>query len=45
MIRFDEDLKVKKVSLKEAVDLVMNNQITDSISIAGILKIARLKGL
>ena len=40
-----EDLIIKKVSLKEAVDLVMNNQITDSISIAGILKIARLKGL
>lgn len=40
-----EDLIIKKVSLTEAVDLVMNNQITDSISIAGILKIARLKDL
>jgi 8-oxo-dGTP pyrophosphatase MutT (NUDIX family) len=40
-----EDLIIKKVSLTEAVELVMNNQITDSISIAGILKIARLKGL
>lgn len=39
-----EDLILKKVSLIEAVELVMNNQITDSISIAGILKIARLKG-
>lgn len=40
-----EDLKIRKVSLKEAVELVMNNQITDSISIAGILKAARLKGI
>lgn len=40
-----EDLKIWKVSLKEAFDLVMNNQITDSISIAGILKVARLKGI
>lgn len=40
-----EDLQIQKISLKEAVDLVMNNQITDSISIAGILKLARLKGV
>ncbi|HLO44044.1 MAG TPA: NUDIX hydrolase [Leadbetterella sp.] len=40
-----EDLKIKKVTLKEAVELVMNNQITDSISIAGLLKVARLKGI
>lgn len=40
-----EDLKIRKVSLKEAVELVMNNQITDSISIAGILKAARIKGI
>ncbi len=40
-----EDLKIRKVSLKEAVELVMSNQITDSISIAGILKVARLNGI
>lgn len=40
-----EDLQIKKVSLKEAFDLVMNNQITDSLSVAGILKVAILKGL
>jgi ADP-ribose pyrophosphatase len=40
-----EDLKVRKVTLQQAIDLVMNNQITDSISIAGLLKVARLKGL
>ena len=40
-----EDLQIKKVSLKEAFDLVMNNQITDSLSVAGIMKVAILKGL
>lgn len=40
-----EDLQIKKVSLKEAFDLVMNNQITDSLSVAGIMKAAILKGL
>ncbi|MCA0362932.1 MAG: NUDIX hydrolase [Spirosomataceae bacterium] len=40
-----EDLQIKKVSLKEAYELVMNNQITDSLSVAGILKVAILKGL
>jgi ADP-ribose pyrophosphatase len=40
-----EDLKIKKITLKAAVELVMNNQITDSISIAGLLKVARLKGV
>ncbi len=40
-----EDLQIKKISLKEAYDLVMNNQITDSLSVAGILKVAILKGL
>ncbi|MBK9509650.1 MAG: NUDIX hydrolase [Cytophagaceae bacterium] len=40
-----EDLQIKKISLKEAFDLVMNNQITDSLSVAGIMKVAILKGL
>lgn len=40
-----EDLQIKKVSLKEAFDLVLNNQITDSLSVAGIMKAAILKGL
>jgi 8-oxo-dGTP pyrophosphatase MutT (NUDIX family) len=37
---FDETeaLTIKKISLKEAVNMVMRNQITDAISIAGILK-------
>ncbi|WMJ75596.1 NUDIX hydrolase [Cytophagaceae bacterium ABcell3] len=40
-----EQLEIKKVHLSEAVDMVMNNQITDSMSVAGILKVARMKGV
>lgn len=40
-----EQLQVKKVSLKEALELVLDDKITDSMSVAGILKVARLKGL
>lgn len=40
-----EQLQVKKVSLKEALMMVLDNKITDSMSVAGILKVARLKGL
>jgi ADP-ribose pyrophosphatase len=40
-----EALKIQKISLETAVDWVMNNKITDSMSVAGILKAAKLKGL
>ncbi|HAS47003.1 MAG TPA: DNA mismatch repair protein MutT [Microscillaceae bacterium] len=40
-----EDLQIKKVSLAEAVEMVMNNEITDSISMIGLLKVARLRNL
>ncbi|MDO1448751.1 NUDIX hydrolase [Rhodocytophaga aerolata] len=40
-----EDLAIRKVHLKEAVDMVMDNKITDAISVAGILKVARLLNL
>jgi 8-oxo-dGTP pyrophosphatase MutT (NUDIX family) len=40
-----EQLQVKKVSLKTALDMVLADEITDSMSVAGILKVARLKGL
>lgn len=33
-----EELDIKKVSLKEAYDLVMSGEITDSLSVAGIMK-------
>jgi 8-oxo-dGTP pyrophosphatase MutT (NUDIX family) len=37
-----EDLRIKRIKLSEAVDWVMENKITDSLSIAGILKAARI---
>lgn len=40
-----EEIRLKKVSLLEAFTMVMNNEITDSISVIGILKVAQLKGL
>ncbi|MES2519168.1 MAG: NUDIX hydrolase [Bacteroidota bacterium] len=40
-----EILALKKVSLQEAVRMVMDSEITDSLSIATILKVARLKGI
>ena len=35
-----EDIIVKKIHLKDALQMVMNNEITDSISVASILKAA-----
>lgn len=40
-----EILILKKISLKVAIQMVMNSEITDSLSIAAILKVARLKGI
>jgi len=40
-----EDLQVRKVSLQEAVDMVMRSEITDSLSVCAILMTARLKGI
>mgnify|MGYP001801173763 CR=1 FL=1 len=37
-----EKLEIKRVPLKQAVEMVMDQKITDSISIAGILKVARI---
>jgi 8-oxo-dGTP pyrophosphatase MutT (NUDIX family) len=41
----ESDLKVWKLPLSEAVQMVMDGKITDAISVAGLLKVARLKGL
>lgn len=38
-----EQLQVKKIPLKEALEMVLADKITDSMSVAGILKVARLK--
>ncbi len=40
-----EELQVNKLPLKHALELVMENKITDSLSIAGILKAARIFGV
>lgn len=38
-----EDISVRKISFQEAFEMVMDGRITDSLSVAGILKYARLK--
>jgi ADP-ribose pyrophosphatase len=40
-----EDLQIKKVPLAQAYTWVMDNKITDSLSIAGILKATLIKGV
>ena len=39
-----EVLKIKKIPFVEVVQMVMEGKITDGISIAGILKVARILG-
>jgi len=41
----ESDLVVKKIPLQEALQMVMTGEITDNMSVAGILKVARLKNL
>ena len=41
----ESDLKVWKLPLHEAVEMVMEGKITDSLSVAGLLKAARITGL
>lgn len=36
-----EQLIVKKIPLKEAIEMVMRDEITDSMSVTGLLKVAR----
>jgi 8-oxo-dGTP pyrophosphatase MutT (NUDIX family) len=40
-----EELVIKKVHLREAVEMAMDNRITDAISVGGILKAARIMGI
>jgi 8-oxo-dGTP pyrophosphatase MutT (NUDIX family) len=40
-----EDLRLLKLPLVDAVAMVMDGRITDSISMAGLLMVARLKGI
>jgi 8-oxo-dGTP pyrophosphatase MutT (NUDIX family) len=41
----EADLKVKKLPLAEAIQMVIKQEITDSMSMIGLLKVARLKNL
>ncbi len=40
-----EDLRVRRVALHEAVDMVMRSEITDSVSMCAILMAARIRGV
>lgn len=41
----EADLKVWKLPLKDALQMVLDGKITDSMSIMAILKVARMKGI
>lgn len=41
----EADLKVWKLPFKDALQMVLTGKITDSLSVMGILKVARMKGL
>lgn len=41
----EADLKVWKLPLKDALNMVLDGKITDSMSVMAILKVARMKGL
>lgn len=41
----EADMKVWKLPFVEALQMVMDEKITDSMSVMGILKVARLKGI
>jgi 8-oxo-dGTP pyrophosphatase MutT (NUDIX family) len=40
-----EIIQIRKLPLTEAVQMVMDSQITDSLSVYGLLKVARLRGI
>lgn len=41
----EADLKTMKISLKEAIAMVDNGEITDCLTVIGLLKMARMRGL
>jgi 8-oxo-dGTP pyrophosphatase MutT (NUDIX family) len=41
----EADLKVRKLPLSDALQMVLSGEITDSLSVIGILKVARMKGI
>lgn len=40
-----EVLQIWRLPLSEAIEMVMDNRITDSLSVYGLLKVARMKGI
>jgi 8-oxo-dGTP pyrophosphatase MutT (NUDIX family) len=40
----EADLKVWKIPFTEAIQMVLDEKITDSLSVMGILRVARIKG-
>lgn len=40
-----EDIRIHKLPVKEAIDWVMEGKITDSLSVGGLLKYARIQGI
>ena len=40
-----EELHVRRIPLREAIDMVMRSEITDSISMCAILMVARIRGI
>ena len=41
----EADLKVRKLPLKEAVEMVLRGELTDSMSMIGLMKVAIVKGV
>jgi 8-oxo-dGTP pyrophosphatase MutT (NUDIX family) len=41
----EADMKVWKLPFREALQMVLDGKITDSLSVMGLLKVARLKGI
>lgn len=41
----EADMKIRKLPLNDAVQLVLEGKITDSLSVMGLLMVARLKGV
>jgi 8-oxo-dGTP pyrophosphatase MutT (NUDIX family) len=41
----EADLKVKKIPLTEAIDMVMRGYIRDSMSMVGLLMLGKMRGL
>lgn len=41
----EADMRVKKIPLTDALEMVLNGQITDSLSVMALLKVAHIRGI